>query len=130
MLVQKGNWSTFTVPLEHNQYGELDMVDEENGTLYIAEAKNKGDADYSQLNDSFRLTLRLRRAVVFVLPQKVSQEEALNAAYRAIPEAQSLPFSVVIQISYTAYLPDRGFHSTVGIIPHARRSHGLANRGG
>lgn len=99
-LVQKGNSQLILVPLEYNHYRELDMVYEENGTIYIVEAKNTRTADHSQLNDNVRLAQRLRGGVVYALSQKASQEKALNEAYRAIPEAQNLPPLVVIQIPY------------------------------
>ncbi|KAI9703620.1 MAG: hypothetical protein M1836_007390 [Candelina mexicana] len=99
-LVQKGNSQMILVPLEYNNYRELDMVYEENGTIYVVEAKNKSKAEHRQLKDNVLLALRLRGGVVYALPGNDSQEKALKKAYKAIPEAQYLPPLVVIQIPY------------------------------
>lgn len=77
------------VPLEYNRFRELDIVYEENAKIYIVKGEKRRTADHSNFKDNVSLALKFR-GVVYVLPQKVCQEKALHAMYRATPEAQNL----------------------------------------
>lgn len=95
------------------------MVDEANGALDIVEAKNQRNAENSQLNNNVRLAMRLRGGVVDALRQEVSYQEAVNAAYSAIPEVQNLPPVIRSQFKfpYAVDLPDRRYTGRLGSLP-------------
>lgn len=105
-----GNSQMVLVPMGNN-FRELDIAYEENGRTCIVEAKNKQQADTSQLKNNVLLARRLGGRVVYALPGKAGQGnalpgkagqvKALKNAYENLPEAQGLPPLEVIHIKLT-----------------------------
>ena len=101
--LQKGNSQMILVPMEGNNYRELDIVYEEGRgeekITYIVEAKNKAGADASQLKPNLDLAQKVKGKVIYALEGTAqSKDNALKDAHQKLSTAGEIPPLDVIHL--------------------------------